>query len=399
MKLAIITPGFKPVPAVRGGAVEQLIQYFIEGNELNHTYDIDLYTIDDPDIRSIKYKFTRIIAAPVKPKKLYRPFYRVFNKTRNILSQLTNKNRIYNYYNDYLKKNFKVNYYDAVLVENIMDNYFTIVKQKKNEKMFFHLHNQLENNTHSMITYEKAKKILENVDSFIVVSEFLKRQVGKLGNSRKIEVVPNAVLAKKLKHLPNTEKRKLRRKYGFKETDIIFSYIGTLSKAKGFNKFLKLANDLQNETDIKFLVAGDEKTSDIKNIDKKKKLKNVVFAGYIDNENIRKIYSITDCLIIPTQIEETFGVVALEAMTMGVPIIASKSGGLPEVLSRKCAIFISKGATFDSDLKKAVVKCAKSQKLRDEMKQSAINRSKLFPRNQEEYFELMSKIILSRGNK
>ncbi|WP_283598508.1 hypothetical protein [Lactobacillus gallinarum] len=47
MKLAIISPGFVPAPAVKGGAVEKLIEYFIDGNEKDHKYDIDLYTVDD----------------------------------------------------------------------------------------------------------------------------------------------------------------------------------------------------------------------------------------------------------------------------------------------------------------------------------------------------------------
>ena len=47
MKLAILTPGFMPVPAVKGGAVEQLIEDIIVANESSHKYDIDLYTIDE----------------------------------------------------------------------------------------------------------------------------------------------------------------------------------------------------------------------------------------------------------------------------------------------------------------------------------------------------------------
>lgn len=41
MKLAILTPGFMPVPAIKGGAVEQLTENIIIGNELTHKYDID----------------------------------------------------------------------------------------------------------------------------------------------------------------------------------------------------------------------------------------------------------------------------------------------------------------------------------------------------------------------
>ena len=55
-KLAIITPGFVPVPAVKGGAIEQLIEYFIDGNEIVHKYDIDLFTINDNLLDNKIYK-------------------------------------------------------------------------------------------------------------------------------------------------------------------------------------------------------------------------------------------------------------------------------------------------------------------------------------------------------
>lgn len=49
MKLAIISPNILPVPALDGGAVEELTTYIIEENEESHRYDIDLYTIDNDD--------------------------------------------------------------------------------------------------------------------------------------------------------------------------------------------------------------------------------------------------------------------------------------------------------------------------------------------------------------
>ena len=41
MKLAIFSPNIFPIPAVSGGAVEELVTYIIEENEVHHKYDID----------------------------------------------------------------------------------------------------------------------------------------------------------------------------------------------------------------------------------------------------------------------------------------------------------------------------------------------------------------------
>ena len=58
------------------------------------------------------------------------------------------------------------------------------------------------------------------------------------------------------------------------------------------------------------------------------KSKDIIFAGYVPNNLIYKILSISDCIVIPTQVEEAFGVTALEAMYMKIPIISSDSGNL-----------------------------------------------------------------------
>ena len=45
MRIAIITSGILPVPAVLGGAVENLIDYALEYNEAHHLHDITIYSI------------------------------------------------------------------------------------------------------------------------------------------------------------------------------------------------------------------------------------------------------------------------------------------------------------------------------------------------------------------
>jgi len=68
----------------------------------------------------------------------------------------------------------------------------------------------------------------------------------------------------------------------------------------------------------------------------------IVFTGYVFPEDMPAIYTLGDVLVIPSMWEEPFGVVALEGMAMKVPIIATNSGGLVEVLSNKTAIIVDK---------------------------------------------------------
>ena len=83
MKLAIFAPNVLPVPAIEGGAVEELTTYIIEENEQKHNYDIDLYTIDNGDqLTDLVYNYTNIIR--IKYKKNYLK-EKVINKLKNSL--------------------------------------------------------------------------------------------------------------------------------------------------------------------------------------------------------------------------------------------------------------------------------------------------------------------------
>ena len=48
MKIAVLTSGILPVPAVLGGAVENLIDYYLEYNNQHHLHDITVYSIAPP---------------------------------------------------------------------------------------------------------------------------------------------------------------------------------------------------------------------------------------------------------------------------------------------------------------------------------------------------------------
>ena len=52
MKIAILTSGILPVPAVQGGAVENLIDYYLEYNNQHRLHDITVYSVWHPNVES-----------------------------------------------------------------------------------------------------------------------------------------------------------------------------------------------------------------------------------------------------------------------------------------------------------------------------------------------------------
>ena len=76
-----------------------------------------------------------------------------------------------------------------------------------------------------------------------------------------------------------------------------------------------------------------------------KQLPNVTFAGW--THDMRTVYSRTALLIVPSQWEEAFGRVALEAQVSGIPVVARDIGGLGEVL-RDSGILLPQNAAADA---------------------------------------------------
>ena len=158
---------------------------------------------------------------------------------------------------------------------------------------------------------------------------------------------------------------------------------------------------LKDKENIEYIIVGNnffgtssEDTYIKKLKDSAKGLENKIhFTGYIENKKLYKIYSVSDVVVIPTQVEETFSVVALEAMAMGLPVIASNSGGLPEVLSDKCAEFIKRDKDFVNNLSKEIDNLAENKELREKMGKAGKKRSKLFPNSAMDYYFALDKII------
>lgn len=120
--------------------------------------------------------------------------------------------------------------------------------------------------------------------------------------------------------------KKINRKY--------ITFINPI-KFKGAEVVLELAKNLATEN---FLIVGGK---DKYFIEEFKKLKNVKYIPWCDD--MRKVYAQTKILLVPSQWPEPFGRVVLEAQINGIPVIASKIGGVTEA--------VEKGGTVVDDYK------------------------------------------------
>ena len=111
-----------------------------------------------------------------------------------------------------------------------------------------------------------------------------------------------------------------------KENLIVFS--GKLNAAKGFDKFCIAMNKILNKhKNWKAIAIGDEPRENIKI-----KHKNFIFTGWIQHEEVLKIYNKSSITVVPSSWEEPFGRSSLEAGSRGNVVIISRKGGLPETI-------------------------------------------------------------------
>jgi glycosyltransferase involved in cell wall biosynthesis len=65
--------------------------------------------------------------------------------------------------------------------------------------------------------------------------------------------------------------------------------------------------------------------------------KKVFFPGFLDVEEVKDLFSITDLLVMPS-VSEPFGLIAVEALSADVPVIVSKESGVSEILKSICSV-------------------------------------------------------------
>ncbi|MDR2924686.1 MAG: glycosyltransferase [Azoarcus sp.] len=100
------------------------------------------------------------------------------------------------------------------------------------------------------------------------------------------------------------------------------SYIGPYLEYKGFFDFFDLAHEYTN-SDLEFHLWGDDR----KIISPK-----VINHGRFRRDDIDRVFSSIDVLIFPSRWQETFGLVAIEALDHGVPVLASCNAGIKDLL-------------------------------------------------------------------
>ncbi len=165
-----------------------------------------------------------------------------------------------------------------------------------------------------------------------------------------------------------------RKKHSIKKDDFVAGFLGRLTWEKGVENLVRAADLLKKKIpELKVLIGGEgvlvaggrreSMMSRLKEIVEKAGLgKVVIFAGRIPDKDINKFYSALDVFILPSVNKlESFGMVQIESMLCGTPVIASNLSGVSEPI-RKTGFGISVKPGSPDELAEAILKLRKSRK-------------------------------------
>lgn len=375
MKLAILTCGMLPIPAVQGGAVENLIDFYLEYNDRKKLHDITVYSPWDAkaerhtalssDVNH--YHFINVTSLMARTaRRLYKCFH---------------SGEYYNHYIEYyferIYADLKKRDYDFIILENC-PGYVCKLSQRGYRNLILHLHNDLLNSQS-----RRHEVIFNNLKKVLTVSKYVEGRVSTIQQSDKVITVLNGIDLSKF--TPNPTATSSRTKMGFTDEDFVMVYSGRINKDKGVSELIDAMLRMEDYRHIKLMILGstffdnagirDDFVCHLRN--KCERIRDrIVFTGFIPYNQVPDYLRLADIAVLPSMWDEPFGLTIVEAMAVGLPLITTRSGGIPEVCEGVATIV--ERHEIVNNLVSAILDLYEHPEKRKQMAAASLQRTKFF---------------------
>lgn len=390
MKIAILTSGILPIPAVQGGAVENLTDFYLEYNNQHRLHDITIYSVWHPDVERHPalqstvnhYVYIKVTGLWAKLKKKW--------------YQLTRHEEYYHYTIEfYLQeaiKDISRRSYDIILIEN-RPAYALKLKEVSNAKLVYHLHNEkLDSKS------EKALDIYNAATCIITVSDYIKSRVLTINQyDKKTTTVYNGI---DLHAFSSCNHSINRNSIGLQEDDFVMVFSGRVTAEKGIMQLIEAMTLLQDLPRIKLLVIGssfygndDNENAFAKALREKAAhlSDRIIFTGFIPYAQMPNYLQIADIAVIPSVWDDPFPTTVLEAQATRLPIISTRRGGIPEQVTEESAILLDTDECFVDNLATAIRDLYQHPEKRKALGQAGLLHSQYFNKERfaKDFFEAL----------
>ncbi len=317
MKLAFICTERLPSPAVRGGA----IQMMIDGVSpfLSKRYDLTIFSITDSSL----------------------PNHGLLNGVEYIRFPAEN-------YESKVARKLAEKKFDIIHVFNRPVNIPLYKKASPSSKFVLGLHNEMLSS--KRVSLEEGREIIQSVDRIVTVSDYIKRTVTERfpEAESKIKIVYSGVDLKEYPAAWSAKglhiRKEYRQKFNIEDDQKAILFVGRLSPIKGPHLLIKAFKEIiQTYPNSVLVITGGKWFSDDGVNDYIRYLKKlaeplgdrILFTKFIPANDISNIYLMSDLFVCSSQWQEPLARVHYEAFGAGIPVITTNRGGNAEVITHK----------------------------------------------------------------
>ena len=183
---------------------------------------------------------------------------------------------------------------------------------------------------------KNAEKITKDIDVIIAPSRYMRKRLCDKINNKKIVHLPNFV--PRYEH--NIEPS------GYAK---YFLYVGQLEERKGIINILNTFKNHRDDIDANLIIVGsgsiEQKIVDF--IVKHKMGQKILLLGRVEIDKLWSLYNDAIALIVPSIWPENNPLVAIEALSVGTPVIGTNAGGIGEIIEKIDKNLIFKGDGFE----------------------------------------------------
>lgn len=233
----------------------------------------------------------------------------------------------------------------------------------------------------------KQNAAVRQADRILTVSEYSRRVIAEyFGLSpASISVICEAARRDFAPANNNGKPHGILSKYGIGDHDRFLLYVGGISPHKNLARLVSAFDHVRSEPEnakLKLVLVGDYKDDPFfsaypalkEQIATMRDPESIVFTGFVPDSDLVRLYNAATVLVFPS-LEEGFGLPAIEAMACGTPVIASRTGSLPEVLGEAGRYFDPLDA---SDIARVISAILTDRDERNSIGKIGLERSKQF---------------------
>jgi glycosyltransferase involved in cell wall biosynthesis len=396
--IIIVLPGNLPVPCVSGGAIETIAQLTLDQNERQKRFQFVVFSPHDRAAKILSQRYDQARFVWIRRGALYS----LLNFFIKVLRKTVSKG-IDHLDGQILRRRIGSIEFDRVIVYGSPNHLMALSKVVPRNKLDFYAHTNL--------FYQPTPlnaAIGRAAGRFLCVSNFVRQEIVRNTDvpAENVTVIRNPIDFSSFTTVCGAERpTDLVAKHGIRSEDVVLLFVGRIVEGKGIIPLLRALAEMPSDVNFKLLVVGSF-GSDFGQGKKKDGFhekvmtlartmgSKIIFTGFMHNSALPPYHALADIVLMPSLCEEAAGMVAMEAMASGRPVIASDAGGITEYVTEGCGIIIKRDDHFISGLSSAILDLIENPKNRLSMGRAGALAARKF--SPDEYFEAYVKLMSYR---